>query len=423
VKCARAVGAKGKLPLLIYAYKTMQQRWRKYYAKEKMPIGEEYTFEKEFEVWARMIKDGNGDDVQMFRKEDKRNGFTKDSLFYYNGYWEVLETDERALTIKSRTSLGVTTVSSHDYKWRVTSNIMTNKYNDTITHDIYFWENGRLVKTIFDGMERIFVYGKTLRDMVKVIPPDDGLYFHSGYNNTAGMIPDENDPEYFFFAKSPYSVYFTQRGMPVLHRHYEIGPREIDYSYPIPVYEYPILKDNLKKDSIYLYGKSSGETRFKPNIISECPNNNGCFNLGYRPEIVYETIILYQSHLVYDNNKKKWQRYCRTPAQLSDTYDHEKKHVDNARNILMEYSEMTMKYEPSSANSFSTKNECETSAQARKKKFYELWNEWQKREFKHCNGFGNPIAVGEDCKKGRDDPRSPAPSRFELGEPCDDEMY
>jgi hypothetical protein len=39
-------------------------------------------------------------------------------------------------------------------------------------------------------------YGKTLRDTIKVIPSDEGLYFHQGYNNSVGKIPNEDEPMY-----------------------------------------------------------------------------------------------------------------------------------------------------------------------------------------------------------------------------------
>jgi hypothetical protein len=389
-----------------------------YYPAKPVPV-EEVKFE--FDVWARVIKDADGNDVKMFIKEDKRRGVRKDSSFYYDGYWEVMETDEKARTIKSKTSLGVSIVSSHDEKWRVTSDVMTNKYNDTITHDIYFWKNGRLVKTIFNGIERVFVYGKTLQDTVKVIPSDDGIYFHPGYNNTTGMIPAENDPEYAFFARGPYAAYFVKRGIPALLRYYELDPRKIDIGYTV-IYENPTLINAIDKNVVYPKGRSGGESTFDADINSEskCIYKDGCYHLEFKAKMADEAITLFQSHLKYDNGNKRWQRYCRTSEQLSTTYDHEKHHVNNARNTLYEYSKKVMKPRPPSTNFFSTRNECETEMIAKKIEFNILWKLWKQREADHCNGVGN---LRGDCPGGEDDPRSPAMSLFIFGEPCDDDMH
>jgi len=331
----------------------------------------------------------------------------------------MLEKDDVARTIRSKTSLGVKTVSYYDNQWRVTSDVMTNKDDDTVAYDQYFWENGRLSKTIFNGVKRVFVYGKTLQDTVKVVPSDEGIYFHHGYNNTVGIIPDEKEPEYVFFAKGPYTTYLASRGKPMLLKYYEIDKNELDNKYLLPVYENPELKYAIKLDSIYPNG-GGGETRFQPSINSGCLYKEGCYALEYKPEMVYEAIILYQSHLKYDRNEKKWQRYCRTPEQLITTYRHEMVHIDNARSRLEIYSIKTM--EPKeSVKLFSTKNECESAVRDRKKAFNELWDAWKIREFYHCNGVGNPIS--KDCEKGRNDPRSPAPTPFVLGEPCNDDMY
>jgi hypothetical protein len=402
----------------------------KYYVYKDSINVDRFDVPLEFEVYGRVIKDGDGNSIQLFFKEDKANGLRRDSSFYWDGSWEVLEADDAARTIKSKTSLGVEIFSSHDSQWRVTSKIMTNKYNDTIAHNQYFWKNGRLVKTIFDGVDRIFVYGKTLLDTVKVIPSDEGVaLFHKGYNNSVGMIPDENDPEYKAFLKSPYTVYglksknssFLQRGASMLAKYNETTIR-VDEAVRL-IYINPVL--NACTDINIIYGYTRGSSYLEPelNAKCECDKRIGEFYVAYDAKPVNQTIKLYQSHVKYDTldksnpvfSPKKWQRYCVQPEELNNTYIHEMQHINNARYTLGVYADNHI---PRQALTFSTIDLCETAMQEGKRKFNEAWDDWSFRELRHCNGKNN----GEDgCDgTGRGDQRSPQQRPFKLGEPCDE---
>ncbi|MDR0516737.1 MAG: hypothetical protein LBH25_06780, partial [Fibromonadaceae bacterium] len=80
------------------------------------------------------------------------NGLRRDSISYYDGSWEVSEIDSLAKSIKYESSHGIKINYLHDDKWRLTNKTITDK-NDTLRSERYIWENGRLVKTIFNGEE------------------------------------------------------------------------------------------------------------------------------------------------------------------------------------------------------------------------------------------------------------------------------
>jgi len=66
------------------AYGKMKARIKYYVFKDAIKR-EEFETPLEFEVWARIIKDSDGNDIQVFIKEDKRNWLRKESSFYYDG--------------------------------------------------------------------------------------------------------------------------------------------------------------------------------------------------------------------------------------------------------------------------------------------------------------------------------------------------
>ena len=66
------------------AYDKMKARIKYYVFKDAIKR-EEFETPLEFEVWARIIKDSEGNDIQVFIKEDKRNWLRKESSFYYDG--------------------------------------------------------------------------------------------------------------------------------------------------------------------------------------------------------------------------------------------------------------------------------------------------------------------------------------------------
>jgi hypothetical protein len=144
--------------------------------------------------------------LKEFTISYKKNGIGYDSTIYPNtGDWKVTERSAKA-TI-TRHSGGERNEYFYDNQGRITSHFYIRANKDTMTSDRYFWEKGRLVKTVFDGVERTFIYGKTLLDTVRVTPIDIGTYFHPGYDNSVGKIPNENDPEYKDFTRSPYNYY------------------------------------------------------------------------------------------------------------------------------------------------------------------------------------------------------------------------
>jgi hypothetical protein len=71
-------------------YEEMKIRLAYYIFKDAVQKNER-DITLEFEVWARIIEDAEGNDIQAFIKEDKRNGLRRDSSFYYDGSWEIFE--------------------------------------------------------------------------------------------------------------------------------------------------------------------------------------------------------------------------------------------------------------------------------------------------------------------------------------------
>jgi len=337
-------------------------------------------------VWARIVKDGEGNDVQVFVKEDKANGLRRDSMFYYNGDWNVIETNEQTRTVKSMTSLGVNVVSLFDNQWRVTSRIMIDKNSDTLTSEQYVWKNGRLARTIFNGLERVYIYSKTLQDTVRVIPSDKGIGFHSGYDNTTGRIPSEDDEEYSSFVRGPYSVYGVKQKMPMLFK-YQVSEKE--KGMPNPIYHNPSFEQCT--DIKTIYGEKRGWSITYPYLESEC-KDNGCgeYIVSYvaKPAYDLEEINLYQTYIKYSASYVidpytpiyKWERYCMAQQELDLTYMHEVQHILNGRNKTVLFAEKNMPKQ-----SFPTKNECEVSRMEARRIFDMEWMNWSYMEGQHLN--------------------------------------
>jgi hypothetical protein len=179
-----------------------------YYPVKPVPV-EEVKFE--FEVWARIIKDAEGNDIQLFIKEDKRRGVRKDSSFYYDGYWEVFEFDDAKNETRFRAASGVRSVSKYDEKERLKEYYQIDGKGDTLESQKYEWRNGRLIRMTANGVVRNYIYGKTLQDTVWVKPSDEGFNYHSGYNGTAGKMPEEGTRAYETFSLNPYGhVHFGE---------------------------------------------------------------------------------------------------------------------------------------------------------------------------------------------------------------------
>jgi len=158
----------------------------------------------EFDVWIKTTKDSEGNDIQLFFKEDKARGLRRDSSFYQNGTWEVYEFDDLAKETRFRASWGVRSLRRYDDAGHLNERYMIDGNGDTLISVKYEWKKGRLVRMIADGIVRNYIYGKTLKDTVRVEPSDEGFNYHSGYNGTVGKIPEEGEPRYEIFIRDPY---------------------------------------------------------------------------------------------------------------------------------------------------------------------------------------------------------------------------
>jgi hypothetical protein len=318
-----------------------------------------------------------------------------------------MERDELAKTVKSETSLGVKTTAEYDVAWRINKYYLIDS-NDTITAEQYIWKNGRLAKMIQNGLERIFIYGKTLQDTVKVIPSDEGLYFHQGYNNSVGKIPDEDDPMYEYFAKDPYGGVYVSND-----KNNKLFLSKLSaYQYPIVELDVPIpefvnpSRDNCKlmkcpvdheKNGGVLFGNlllSEDNTTIWPSCVMDI---NFCnYRISYS---VYVDILVFeilQSTLDYDPFRKKYDRYCRTVRELQDVYNHERKHILNARKYA---DEIVNEHIPQKF--FNSRNECELFKKGAESIIYEKFRIWKRKEAGHAN------------------PNSPKQTGIKPGELCD----
>jgi hypothetical protein len=377
-----------------------------YYVSKDAIKKDERDIALEFEVWARIIKDSEGRDVQVSIKEDKRNGLRKDSSFYHSGYWEVMERDEIAKTVKSETSLGVKATAEYDAAWRINKYYLIDN-NDTITTEQYIWKNGRLAKMIQNGLERIYIYGKTLQDTVKVIPSDEGLYFHQGYNNSAGKIPDEDDPMYEYFAKDPYGGVYVSND-----KNNKLFLSKLSaYQYPIVELDVPIPKlvnpsrDNCKLPICPERDDISGFVRFGNLLLDE--NNttiwpscvmdiNFCnYRISYGIEVDILQFEILQSILIYNITERKYDRYCRTAREIQDTYNHERQHILNANRYA---NEIVNEHIPQKF--FYSRNECELFKKGAENIIFEKFTTWKRKEADHANLNSPPKTerkLGELC--------------------------
>jgi len=149
--------------------------------------------------------------LKSFSIKYKKNGIAYDSTFYPDyGDWEVTERPANASIF--RHSSGEKTEIFSDDQERIIGHFWISRNKDTIVSERYFWEKGKLSKTIFKGVMRNFIYG-TPCDSVIVTPSDDalkeGIDFNPPpmYNKSFGLIPEENDSEYEKFKRAPYSYY------------------------------------------------------------------------------------------------------------------------------------------------------------------------------------------------------------------------
>jgi hypothetical protein len=76
---------------------------KKYYSFSDTVSSAE-DFETQFDVRSKTIQDSEGNYLQLFIKEDKKNGFRIDSVSYHDGRWLVFETNEATGEVKARMS-------------------------------------------------------------------------------------------------------------------------------------------------------------------------------------------------------------------------------------------------------------------------------------------------------------------------------
>jgi hypothetical protein len=383
----------------------------RYYVRKDAIKREEFETQLEFEVWARIIKDSEGNDIQVFIKEDKRNGLRRDSSFYWDGYWEVFEFDDAANETRFKTSSGIRSLRKYDDKKRLTERYMVDGNGDTLTSEKYEWKNGRLVRMIANGVERKYTYGKTLRDTVYVIPSDEGFNYHSGYNGTAGKMPEEGTPEYEIFARSPYGhvafgdeeeeedkslvAYFASKNsvsensgqLTILRKATTSGCVVEESGMPKAQcirYARNDIQNSAENRLIgfprdgnsILYGHS--DFMFSINFKCEC-NAFGKYQPSFSGNTSNEKIEIYRSVWKYSYEEKYWHEHCWYSNDLQGTYYHEAKHIKNARmvkdNLLKTV--LTITYD--------TKEKCEKYAKEEQSRQEDKWDVWYDLEQIHEN--------------------------------------
>ncbi|MCL2100403.1 MAG: hypothetical protein FWH22_01670 [Fibromonadales bacterium] len=317
----------------------------------------EHEIPLEFEVYGRIIKDGDGNDVHVFRKEDELRGLRRDSSFYWDGSWEVFEFDDVKMETKFRASSGISSLRKYDDKRRLMERYMVDENGDTLTSEKYEWKNGRPIRMTANGIARKYIYGKTLQDTVKVEPSDEGFNYHSGYNGTVGKMPEEGTPEYEIFAIEPYGhVAFGNEGeedgvYESLNGYFAAKNRVsensgqlntlakvttsgcVDEEADMPraqciKYERKDIPDNAPKNGIY----GHADAQLSINFNCEC-NANGKYQPSFKAKTTNEKIEVYQSVWKYNFHERDWHEFCWGPADLQVTYKHETQHIKNARYV------------------------------------------------------------------------------------------
>jgi hypothetical protein len=375
----------------------------------------------ELDVYGRLMKDSEGNDIQVFIKEDKKNGIRRDSIFYHDGSWEMVETNDAERIIKSKTSFGTKIIRLHDTQWHLTNKTITDKNGDTLTSERYIWQNGRLVKMIQNGLERKFFYGKTLQDTIKVIPSDEGLYFHPGYNNSVGMMPNEKGPAYKYFSMDPYGKVYVRDNRTLLKYHtvqsiyalilqkqrnknnpmYRVAieyPNKKVTKYYNPIIEeipvnwgmrdFPTMEEIVDGKKRFI--TTNGRVAFDPDIRSSCISDGcGKFKITYPSTVIISALEILQSILEYNVYTHDWDRICRTGNSIQRVYEHEAQHIFNAENWLDIYPEMYF-----SKRTFDSKEQCERELSIMDKLLFVQWLIWKDREFDHDNS-NSPSSSGD----------------------------
>jgi len=379
----------------------------------------------EFDMWARIVKDSEGNDIQVFIKEDKANGLRRDSSFYWDGSWEVFEKKPSGVA-RLRASDGTVSWSRYDDKNRLTESYLLNKKGDTLISEQYEWKNGRLAKTIIDGVTRSYIYGKTLRDTVRVIPSDNWIrdYYNSGYNGTAGKIPEEGTPEYGIFARWPYryalsekssGTYFAVKNstgsLNVLQKRFDYSGSCVD--------KQPSISDTVRivcirderneipdndstrrqgyygwpgKERLLSYGASDAQFH----LTFECKCNAfGKYQAYFSGSTVNEIIAIKQSTWRYYNEGQYWQERCWYKGDLNNTYEHEVAHIKNCREKADRIAKSAI------AITYDAIEKCREQASKEHTWLENKWKLWYEKEQNHGNPnsptYGGLRLVDKPC--------------------------
>jgi len=378
----------------------------RYFVRPEAVKREKLDVSMEFEVWTRIIKDEDGNDIQMFVKEDKRNGLRKDSSFYFDGSWEVFEFDDAVGETKFRTSWGIKSISRYDDKERLKEYYRIDAKGDTLESQKYEWKNGRLTRMAANGVVRNYIYGKTLQDTVRVVPSDEDFNYHRGYNGTTGKIPEEGTPEYEIFSLNPYGhVLFAEEGelyninpilrkssgsLNVFKKTYVQGCISAENKVAgmpeprcITFIESDIIKNAATRLSGYpsqnrlpVYGRSNANLslRFECNC-----DESGKYKFSFSGKIINDSIEVYLNFWRYSYEKESWYERCWDRRILPQTYRHEVQHIQNA------ISEANTLSSNAKTDSFNTRKECENGGEKERKNLVKKWNEWYGNEQRHAN--------------------------------------
>jgi hypothetical protein len=254
-----------------------------------------------------------------------------------------------------------------------------------------------------NGVVRNYIYGKTLQDTVKVIPSDEGFNYHSGYNGTAGKIPEEGTPEHEIFAMEPYGhVYFgneededgnfysvsgNSSPLNVLKKVTTRGCVNEADGMPRAQCIRLSKSDTKNADKKYVYSHRSkrdtiiyGHADFKLSLNYKCEcDASGKYKPSFSGKTVNEILEVIQSLWRYDYYDNDWHEHCWKQTDLQKTYEHESQHIKNGRHIAATLNSYAKK------NNFNAKQECEKEGQEELKKLKQKWNEWYINEQSHAN--------------------------------------
>jgi hypothetical protein len=263
---------------------------------------------------------------------------------------------------------------------------------------------------------RNYIYGKTLKDTVRVAPSDEGFNYHRGYNGTAGKIPEEGTPDYEIFARNPYghvafgeeeedeelpNAYFAAKksapentgSLNVLAKTTSYGCVTREPSMPTDIpraqcirYERKDIPYNAPNNGLYGHSDVQLSVSFK----CEC-NASGKYQPSFSGKTTKEKIEVYMSVWRYNFLDDNLREYCRDKVNLQRTYAHEVQHIINARYKANNIGKLALTI------TYDTKEKCEKQAKEEKDiHLVDIWNEWYRSEQRHENKIPKSPEVGRD---------------------------